>query len=289
MEKQNLDSSVPPLLETRSLVLGGGRRLEAASLAAHGPKLALWDECGHLLRALIEPQQIQSGSLLLLGKEPAFWLSSGEVAYIPTSLPLPGNVKVLEALTLSARLLGLSKSDARLALSRCRLGALESKKLGDLTRLQSRLSCIAHGVLGEPRVFLLENVFAGLDEPETAIVEAVLAALLDQKSYVIACSSADPGSRTMALGCDEALRAAGDQILPPSPPKLETAAGYWVSCLGDVTPLTELLKSRGAEVARSPRASVFFVRSLAGAAIYRAAHEMGVPVLELTPSGVGGD
>lgn len=238
---------------------------------------------------MIEPEQIQSGSILLLGREPAFWLASGEAAYVPVTLPLPSGAKVLEALNLSAGLLGLSKSDARHALARLRLGALESKKLGDLTRLQTRLVCIAHGIIGEPRVLLLENVFADLDEPETAIVEAVLEDSLEQKSYVVACASGDPGSRTIALGCDQALQAAGNRVLPPARPEAETANGYWVSCLGDVAPLTELLKSQGADVARSPRASVFFVRRVGGAAIFRAAQETGIHVLEFTPSGVGRD
>lgn len=287
--KEPLDSSSCPLLETKSLVLGGENLLEVGSLTVRGPKLALWDECGRLLRSLISPAPNQSGTLLLLGRHPAFWLSSGEAAYIPASLPLPSNVKLLDALSLSARLVGLSKSDARHALSRCRLLALESKKLGDLTRLQTRLAGIAHGIIGEPRILLLENLFAELDEPETAIVEAVLELALEQKSYVIACASSDPGSRTIALRCDEALRAAGNQVLPATQPKPETAPGYWVSCLGDVAPLTELLKRQGAEIARSPRPSVFFVRRAKGAAIFQAARETGLSVLELSPSGVGRD
>lgn len=284
-----MDSSIPPLLEARSLVLSGKHHLEVGSFVARGPKIALLDEAGRLLRLLIDPSSIKSGTVLLLGRDPALSLAEGQAAYIPTSLPLPGSVRVLEALSLSAHLLGLSKSDARLALSRCRLSALDSKKLGDLTRLQARLASIAHGIIGEPKVLLMENVFADLDEPETAIVQAVLGAELKGRSYIVACASSDPGSRTLALESDEALRAAGNMVLPPTRPEPEIAPGYWVSCLGEVAPLTERLRSQGAEVARSPRPSVFFVKSVTGAAIFQAAKETGLVVLELTPSGVRRD
>lgn len=284
-----MDPSTPPLLEAQSLVLAGEDCLEVGSLVARGPKIALLDKAGHLLRLFIDPSSIKSGTLLLLGNDPASCLASGRAAYIPVSLPLPANVKLLEALSLSAHLLGLSKNDARRALSRCRLSALDSKKLGDLTRLQARLASIAHGIIGGPQVLLIENVLSDLDEPETAIVQSVLEAELEGKSCVLACGSNDPGSRALALGCDEALQTAGNQVLPPSRPEPEIAPGYWVSCLGDVTPLTELLKSRGAEVARSPRPSVFFVKRVTGAAVFQAAQEAGLAVLEFTPSGARRD
>lgn len=284
-----MDSSASPLFETRSLLLAGESPLAADSIAAEGPKVALWDKAGGLLRGFIEPDLISSGTLLLRGRDPAFWLASGAAAYVPQVLPLPGSVKVLEALSLSAHLLGLKKDDAKRALARCQLSALESKKLSELTRLQTRLTCLAHGIIGSPRILLLENLFLDLDEPETAIVEATLEVELEDKCCVMACSSDDPGSRTIALSCDEAISTAGNQLLPPARPRAENAPGYWVSCLGDVAPLTELLKSRGAEVARSPRTSVFFVKRVGGAAIFQAAKESGISVVELTPSGVRRD
>lgn len=273
----------------RSLLLGGENRLTADSLIASGPKIALWDKAGSLLRGFLAPESIESGTLLLAGREPALALASGLAAYVPQNMPLPPSVKVLEALSLSAHLLGLGKSDAERSLARCQVTALGKKKLGELTRLQMRLVCLAHGLIGSPQILLLENLFHELDEPESAIVEALLEVELEHRSCLIACASDDPGSRTIALGCHEAISTAGDHLLPPTKPRAENAPGYWVSCISDVGPLTELLKSQGVEVARSPRTSVCFVKSTSGAAIFRAAKETGVGIVELTPSGVRRD
>lgn len=256
---------------------------------ANGPKIALWDKAGYLLRGFLEPELMESGTLLLARREAAFWLASGQAAYVPQVLPLPQGVKVLDALSLSAHLLGLGKADAQSSLARCQIAALGSKKLGELTRLQTRLVCIAHGLIGAPRILLLENLFHELDEPESAIVEALLEVELEHRSYLVACAADDPGSRTLALGCDEAISTAGDQLLPPTKPQAMNAPGYWVSCLSDVGPLSDLLRSQGVEVARSPRPSVCFVKSAGGAAIFRAAKEAGIHILELTPSGVRRD
>ncbi len=280
-----MESSVPAL-ETVALSLGGETPLEVGSLVAKGPKVALWDDSAALLQAMIDDTRIASGSLLLFGQPAQVLLASGKAAYVPKKLPLPGSVKLLDAMTLSARLVGLTKSDARRALGRCRLGELEKKRLGELTPLQSRLACIAHGISSFPRVLLLDNVFADLDEPESAVVEATLEAELEDRSVLVACRARDPSSRTLALNCDEAITTAGNQVLPPSKPRAKTAPGYWVSCTSEAAPLAGLLESQGAEVARSPRPSVLLVRRATGATIYRAARECGLVVLELTPAGL---
>lgn len=275
-----------PLLEAVSLSLGGETPLEVGTLVAAGPKIALWDDSALLLRAMLDDSLITSGSLLVQGQSPRTLLASGQAAYIPRELPLPGSVKLLDALTLSGRLVGLAKSDARRALDRCQLGTLESRRLKDLTRLQTRLACIAHGIVSLPKVLLLENAFSDLDEPESAIVESILQMELIERSCLVVCRARDPSSRTLALDCDEAITTAGNQVLPPEKPSLQTAPGYWVSCTSEATTLADLLVRQGAQVARSPRPSVLLVRSVSGAAIYRAARDAGLVVLELTPAGL---
>ncbi len=279
----------PPLFESTGLVLKLETSLEFGTMTASGPLVALWDAAGGLLNAMVKTEVIEGGSLRLRGRPPADLLSSGEAAYIPGQLPLPPNIKVLDALSLSARLVGLSKNDAKNALTRCRLTTLGSKKLGDLTRLQTRLCSVAHGIMGNPEVLLVENVFAELDEAESAILQAIFEAEVLGRSCIIACRTTDPTSRDIALLCDQAVSTAGNQALPPQKPALETAPGYWVSCSGEVTDLAASLRGEGAEISRSPLGSVLLVRRKSGAAIYRAAEEVGLAILELTPAGPTGD
>lgn len=283
-----MDESAP-LFESKGLTLGGELPLEVGSMTARGPRVALWDEAGALVPAFFDSSRLREGSLLLRGRKPADLLASGQAALVPQRLPLPEGVKLLEALTLSARLIGLSRADAERALGRCRLTAHGGKKLGELTRLQSRLSGLAHGLIGAPRLLLLENPFADLDDAESAIVEAVLDVELADRSFIAACSSRDPASRALALTADEAICPAGNRLLPPAPPRLESASGYWVSCSDNAERLAALLSSEGAHVAKSPRPSVLLVRGTKGSTIYRLAREAQLNVIELTPWGPTSD
>jgi ABC-type multidrug transport system ATPase subunit len=249
-----------------------------------GPSAALWEGAGALLKAMIEPERIESGTLLLCGETPETLLSQGRAAYIPTSLPLPGNVRARDSLVLSGSFLGLTKRNAAEGLAQFRLTAHANKSLQDLTRLQMRLLCLAHGFLGAPEILLLENIYADLDDAEAAIIETLLDEVLPGRAYLAIVSNADASSRSLALSCHEVLALSGNRLLAPAPPSQLVARGFYATCLSDAGPLAELLKSRGAEVTPTPHPSVLLIRNSTGRAIFQAAHEIKVGIVELTPS-----
>lgn len=275
----------PPrvLLETKDLVIDHIERIEFGTLSAHGPTVACQGTAALLLPALFDHRIVKQGQLLVWGQAPEELLRQRGAAYVPLALPLPASTRVLDAISLSGSLVGADKNDARQALGVCKMLGHRNKRLGELSRLQSRLVSLAHGLCGSPEVLFLENLFADLDETEIEVLEAIFDIELSGRSWICAVDSRSPGSRSLMLQASEVLVGAGTRVLPPQPPEQVPSDGYWVTCAGDAAPLATRLETAGALVTRSPRSSVLLVRKSRGQEIFRAAQEVGTPIVELCP------
>jgi hypothetical protein len=282
-EGSNDETGQPVLFETKNLVVGADQRIEFGTMSARGPTIACQGTAAQLLPAFFDRRLIQEGQLLVWGRAPEELLRRRVAAYVPLSLPLPAATQVLDAITLSASLVGADRNDARQALGTCKMSGHQKKKLGELSRLQSRLVALAHGLCGSPDVLFIENLFMDLDEAEIEVLETIFDAELADTARICAVDSGSPGSRSLMLRSSEVLVGAGTSVLPPQPPSQVPADGYWVTCSGDSATLAAKLEAAGALVARSPRPSVLLVRRSRGHEIFQAAQEAGTSIVELCP------
>lgn len=280
-----IDDPTPsqPLLETRDLVIGEGLRLVVGTMTVDGPRIACEGSAHLLVRALADRRLIHEGQVTLCGRPAEDSLRDRTAAYVPRSLPLPSATRVLDAIVLSGRLVGADRNDAEHALSLCRMGAHQKKKLGELSRLQRRLVALAHGICASPNLLILEDLYRDLDEPEIEIIEAILDTQLDERNWIAAVDQTSPGSRSLLLRASRVLVGAGTQVLPPQNAAQLPSDGFWVTCSSDAGVLAERLQQSGARVTRSPHPAVLLVRDARGQAIFRAARDCGTSIVELSP------
>lgn len=279
--------SEPALLLAENLELvHGGRVLswpEAVSIDAE--RLLCVGQAQALLAACIDVTLIRRGSLRLRGEAPRELLLSGRAGYCPRELPVPPDFRVFDALLGSARLIGLGARDVEHALTRTEAEGLGRRRIKELGTLERRLVGLAHGLTGSPKLVLLEDPFADLEDDAAELMLAVLDRELDGRAWITGTALASPWSRRWAQSAEVALSADAGTLLGPVAPHELVSPGSWARFDQINGDLVEQLAQRGAEVVRTPNQQVLLVRRLGGLAIADIAGQTGASLLELVPLG----
>jgi ABC-2 type transport system ATP-binding protein len=90
-----------------------------------------------------------------------------KVGYLPENVPLYAEMRVIEYLRHRARLKDIARSDRRRAIaevvSRCQLGEVERRIIGQLSRGFRQRVGLAESMLHDPEILILDEPTAGLD------------------------------------------------------------------------------------------------------------------------------
>jgi len=275
-----------PLLATHDLALAlpSGRELALeAALRIPGRRLLCAGDARYLLDAMVDPDVLRRGEMQIWGEAPSVALASGRAGYCPEQLPAPADFDVFGALLGSARLIGCSATDVRLALERTQAEGLGRRRLQDLGVLERRLVGLAHGLTGDPELVLLDDPFADLEDTAAELVWSVLMRELEHRAWIFGSNLRSPWARRFALAAEQALTGEGGTILGPLPAAELVASGAWARFDHVSEELLAAVRQRGADVVRMPRHDVLLVRRLGGLALAEAAAGVGCSLLELVP------
>ena len=278
----------PPLLRALGVRFVGrsGRTVEGAEeILIRGRSLVLLGDAGELLECLLDPGRLERGTLSLLGRTPSEALSDSEAAIAPRFLPVPPSLSLKDALGLSARLVGEGKRAVETVLSTVQLTALSRRKVGELTGLQMRLAGLAHALLANPRLLLLDDPYRGLDAAGAEMLELLIEAELEKRSWIACLSDDSPRARRLLLSAQQVLSAELGKLVGPLPPSHLGTQTYWAKFRKVSAELTAELARGASEVIATPHAQVLLLRGIPGKQIARAGMVTQCDLLELRPVG----
>lgn len=250
-----------------------------------GRLLGLLGDASLLLRACLHPKQIRGGSLQILGRPASEGLLSGDIGYCPSHFPVLPSARVKEVLLVGARLIGNGKSSVEDALQTVASEALGAKTFSSLTRLESSLVGLAHGILSHPKVLFIDDLFASLDELEAELFAEHLDRELRGRSAVF---RADPTSpfRHYLEQTEAVLVGNCGEIVGPVPPKFLAFDCLWVTLNEPSSAFSAELEARGATLQATTGGRTYLIRRADARAILAAAEQAGVFVRSLVPGGL---
>lgn len=283
-EHQEEASPAPPLLEIDALRVFEGTLECPEVLRSGGNSLALLGKAQRLLGVFTETEIPSAGSVRLLGCSAQELFQKQIAGYAPQRLPLFDGVRLDQALTMSARLVGFDKADVQSALERCQLTGHAKSPLGRLSRLQHRLAGLAHGLCGSPSLLVAENLLSDLDDAEAELIESILDVELRTCRWIMALDGNSPSSRNILALADEVLGASESRLLGPLSPDQLRPEGFWVVGNKNIPALAARLRSLEAIVTQSPRSTVLLVHGVTGREIFLAAQLEEAELVELLPT-----
>ncbi|WP_250846638.1 ABC transporter ATP-binding protein [Aquisphaera insulae] len=134
------------------------------------------------------------------------------VGYLPESVPLYGEMRVREYLGYRARLKDVPRGRRRIAISesitRCRLGDVEDRIIGHLSRGYRQRVGLAESLLHNPDVLILDEPTSGLDPIQIREVRSLIRELGDRHTVLL---STHIMSEVEAV-CSRAIIIAGGRI-----------------------------------------------------------------------------
>lgn len=215
----------------RVLVLGGPRAL---FLAAAG-----------LLPAT-------RGFVRVRGAMPSDAVKARTIAACPHEPPLPPFYTVLEYVTWSARLAGLSKADARArafeALGRVMIGREANVKLGRTLPHVRRAAVLAAALATGAEAILLEDPLAGLPDDTALPYARLVVSALEGRSFVVFAARA-PITSPLTQAADEAVVVTATTLEAQGAPAELAAAvhRFRARVQGPVEELVRRLQERGVD------------------------------------------
>jgi ABC-2 type transport system ATP-binding protein len=275
--------------------------LEGLSLSANGPRIALLGDWTALFELLEGNALLVSGSARVHGTALSAALADGVVGSVRRESILPKSWTTTRYLEESARLHGMSRSDAvtstRGVLAILGLEELAQKKLGTLRDHERRAASIARARLGEPAVIAIEAPLAGADAERTYLLELVERACAGRASIVSIDDTNPTGeAATLAENANDVLVLERGTLVGPL-----RAERFLVSVTANAHSFAEALARDGlvvhvarpngtfgpfdAAVATGGGALRFLVETTNAETILGASLDTNAPVVELVPVG----
>lgn len=252
----------------RVLVLGGPRELFLAT----GGVLA-----------------VVRGTLRVLGAEPVEAVKARTLATGGHDPPLPDAWTVHEYVTWSARLAGLSKSDARArateALARLDAGTQEKTKIARANGSLRRATSIAAALATDAKVVALDDPLGGLAEEDAVAVGDRLVRALEGRAWIVFAPRV-PIMSPLARAADEALVVTASTLDAQGTPSAVAAAAmrFRVRAHGPVDELVRRLEERGARAhVDGAQIAVDLAGALTTSQLLGLCAETQVSVVELVP------
>jgi ABC-2 type transport system ATP-binding protein len=111
------------------------------------------------------------------------------VGYLPESVPLYGEMRVREYLTFRAKLKDVPRGRRRAAIDgvveRCRLGEVEDRVVGHLSKGFRQRVGLADALIHDPDILILDEPTAGLDPIQIREVRALIRELGDRHTILL--------------------------------------------------------------------------------------------------------
>lgn len=256
----------PALFETRGLrwkshpaLSSSDLYLDGKSAYLHGTKL--------LFDAMVEPaSHLLAGEFRILNQPARQALRSGEAALCPSRLPAPNTTSLIDALTMSAGLLGYSKSDALRCLEQVELVPFCRTRLLALTAEQQRRAGIAHGLITNPKLLVFTQPFLDLSNSARQSLSQLMEQVTRDRSWMLAGEASCSVSHKWRERATWIIYAEGEQLLATKT-ALPMPAAYYLHVKGRAKGLAAELKNAGAVVTPSANPQVLLVEALDAAQI----------------------
>ena len=235
---------------------------------------------------------LASGTLHVAGFDVATDAHLDAAGVAPLDPPLPKGTTAHDYVTWSARLAGYSSRVARdlaaSALERVGLSAFLRRPVDAFELPPRRALVLAHALVADPSVLILEAPLAGLDGPGAVFVMNALAGATEGRRAILSAERLEPGTPEgdLARAASDVLVFGGGALVLEGPPE-ELFAGvrvYGVTIRGNASAFREELLARGIEVKGGPlRMSVRLSAEASTKDIVAAASKARAPLVEMFP------
>jgi ABC-type Na+ transport system ATPase subunit NatA len=284
-----------PLVSFRAARLDGPNGpLATLDGEADGRRVVLAGHFRALVALLAGDAHVARGAVEILGVPARTAVARGRVGLALAEARTPRDWTVRDHLRQSAELLGVRPREARqlagVAIERLGLGAIAPRKVVLLDTATRRTVWLAHAVLGDPEVLLVERPFEGLGVDQAGQVGTVLDTALEGRRALLLTDALPVAGPDAALidTADAVLFATAEGIVASGAPAAVRAPGqrYLVTPLRNASGLVERLRMRGLEVAPlGGNAGRFVVTAPDGRTepIVAAALDAGAPLGQMIP------
>jgi ABC-2 type transport system ATP-binding protein len=236
---------------------------------------------------------VVSGSLLVAGRDVAASAHLAVSGVAPLDPPLPPRWTAHEYVTWSARLAGLgaraSRDLAASAIERVGLSPVLRRPLGALDVPARRALVLAHAIVADPAVIILESPLAGLDGASAGFVTNAIFRASEGRGAILSAQRIDPataeGEFFPRVATDVLVFAGGALVLEGAPEELFAGVRvYGVTVRKNPGPFRDELLSRGMTVKGGPlRMSVTLSAEGSTKDIVAAASKARAPLVEMFP------
>ncbi len=233
-----------------------------------------------------------SGTLHVAGLDVGTRAHLERTGAAPLDPPLPKGTTTHDYITWSARLAGFPQRVARdlasSALERVGLASLLRRSLETLDLPTRRALLLAHAVVADPAVLVVEAPLAGLDGPAAGFVMNALSRATEGRGVLLSVERLEPGTPEGELAraaTDVLVFAAGALVLEGAPEELFAGIRvYGVTIRQNPAPFREELLARGIAVKGGPlRMSVTLPADASTKDIVAAASKARAPLVEMFP------
>ncbi|MDR0847912.1 MAG: ABC transporter ATP-binding protein [Propionibacteriaceae bacterium] len=173
--------------------------------------------CGKttLIRAIVGIQKIQSGSVVVLGRQAGELSLRDQVSYSSQADGVYKDLSVKENIEYYARLASVSEDDVARVIDLVGLGSQTKQIVASLSGGQSRRVSLAVALLGSPQVVVLDEPTVGLDPVLRASLWDIFASQAAQgTTFIVSSHVMDEAAR-----CDDLILIRQGQLVAATTPE----------------------------------------------------------------------
>jgi ABC-type taurine transport system ATPase subunit len=148
-----------------------------------------------------------------------------------------------------------------------------------------RLAGLAHALLGNPRLILLDDPYRDLDEDASDMLELLLETEIEKRRWIASLSTNSARSRRLLLSAEQVLSAELGRLVGPLPPSRFESQAHWARFRKVTDELKAELARAGGRIIATPHCRVLLLQGLGGKHVARAALATDCDLLELRPMG----